>query len=317
MANAAAHAASTAGTGRQNHAQRMHAVLRHIDAHLDQSLTLGELAAVASFSPYHFHRLFTAWMAGETPGSYIRQRRVQLGAHRLLTQPDLPILQVALTVGFGSGEAFARAFKQRFGQSPTAWRQDFLANRNPDQVLRNLDQAPPQQPDQNAPMTHHAPSFDLDQVCLIERPDTRIAYLRHEGPLGLAVQHFWHAEVQPWLRRLGWPPQAQYGISHDDPVVSDPERCRYDAAVDVPPGLPVPSGIFTARLPGGRYAALPFHGRAEHIGHAWSALLRDWLPDSGWQLDYRPCFECYPVDSRVDPDTGVFGCDICIPVAVA
>lgn len=294
----------------------MHAVLRHIDAHLDQPLTLGGLAAVANFSPYHFHRLFSAWMAGETLGGYIRQRRVQLGAHRLLTQPEQPILQVALAVGFGSGEAFARAFKQRFGRSPTAWRQDVLANRNLDQALRNLDQAAPPPHEQNAPMIH-APSFDLDQVRLIERPPTRIAYLRHEGPLGLPVQRFWRTQVQPWLRRLGWPAQVQYGISHDDPLVSDPERCRYDAAVEIPADAQLPQGTFTALLPGGRYAALSFYGRADHIGMAWSALLRDWLPDSGWQLDYRPCFERYAVDARVDPETDAFGCDICIPVALA
>ena len=287
----------------------MHAVLRHIDAHLDQPLTLGELAAVAHFSPYHFHRLFSAWMAGETLGGYISQRRVQLGAHRLLTQPDLPVLQVALAVGFGSGEAFARAFRQRFGQSPTAWRQAWRARRNLDQVALPL-------PEQNAPMSH-APSFDLTQVRLVERPHTRIAYLRHEGPLGLPVQRFWHTEAQPWLRRLGWPTQVQYGISHDDPLVSDPERCRYDAATEVPAGTPLPQGTLTALLPGGRYAALSFFGRADHIGHAWAALLRDWLPGSGWQLDYRPCFECYAADARFDPGTGAFACDICIPVAVA
>ncbi|HLO93553.1 MAG TPA: GyrI-like domain-containing protein [Burkholderiaceae bacterium] len=316
MSNAAAHAALPAGGGRQDHAQRMHAVLRHIDAHLDQPLTLGQLAAVANFSPYHFHRLFSAWMAGETLGGYISQRRVQLGAHRLLSQPGQPILQVALAVGFGSGEAFARAFKQRFGQSPTAWRRAFRANRNPDQVLRNLDQTAPALPEQNEPMPH-APSFDLDQVRLVERYHTRIAYLRHEGPLGLPVQQFWLTEVQPWLRRLGWPAQVQYGISHDDPVVSNPERCRYDAGVDVPSGTPLPPGTFTALLPGGRYAVMPFRGRADHIGLAWSALLRDWLPDSGWQLDYRPCFERYAVDCGFDPETGAFSCEICVPVAIA
>ncbi|MGM9516011.1 AraC family transcriptional regulator [Roseateles sp. DB2] len=255
-------------------------------------------------------------LAGETLGSYISQRRVRLGAHRLLTQPDLPVLQVALAVGFGSGEAFARAFRHRFGQSPTAWRQAWRAHRNLDQALSNLDQMALPPPEQNAPMSH-APTLDLAQVRLVERLPARIAYLRHEGPLGLPVQRFWQTQVQPWLRRLAWPTQVQYGISHDDPMVSDPERCRYDAATEVPAGSPVPQGTLTALLPGGRYAALPFFGRADHIGHAWAALLRDWLPGSGWQLDYRPCFECYSVDGRADPETGVFACDICIPVALA
>jgi len=46
----------------------------------------------------------------------------------------------------------------------------------------------------------------------------------------------------------------------------------------------------------------------------WAALLRDWLPSSGLQLDARPCFEHYPKGSGYNPQTGVFACEICIPV---
>lgn len=99
----------------------MHRVLEHIDQQLDEPLELDALAAVANFSPFHFHRLFTAWM-GETLGDYVRRRRLEVGAMRLVAQPRLSVLQVALSVGFGSAEAFARAFKFRFGAPPTAWR---------------------------------------------------------------------------------------------------------------------------------------------------------------------------------------------------
>ncbi|HEY3195909.1 MAG TPA: AraC family transcriptional regulator [Candidatus Dormibacteraeota bacterium] len=74
-----------------------------------------------NFSSFHFHRLFTAWF-GETLGEYVRRRRLETAALRLVAQPRLPVLQVALSVGFGSTEAFARAFKARFGSTPTAWR---------------------------------------------------------------------------------------------------------------------------------------------------------------------------------------------------
>ena len=76
---------------------------------------------MAHFSAFHFHRLFRAW-TGETLGDYLRRRRVETGALRLATQPRSTVLEVALAVGFGSGEAFARAFRQRFGATPSAWR---------------------------------------------------------------------------------------------------------------------------------------------------------------------------------------------------
>jgi AraC-like DNA-binding protein len=85
----------------------MHRVLEHIDRHLDETLELETLAAVANFSPFHFHRLFAAWM-GETLGEYLRRRRLEMAALRLITQPDTPVLHVALSVGFASAEAFAR-----------------------------------------------------------------------------------------------------------------------------------------------------------------------------------------------------------------
>jgi AraC family transcriptional regulator len=60
---------------------------------------------------------------------------------------------------------------------------------------------------------------------------------------------------------------------------------------------------------------MPYQGTGAGIGAAWDALLRDWLPTSGLQLDARPFFEHYPVDGRYDAKTGAFTCNICVPVA--
>ena len=57
--------------------RRMHAVVDYIDRHLDQKLDLAALADVASFSPFHFHRLFRALM-GEALGDYVRRRRLEI-----------------------------------------------------------------------------------------------------------------------------------------------------------------------------------------------------------------------------------------------
>ena len=108
---------------------RMHRVLAHIDEHLDEQLALAALAEVAHFSPFHFHRLFSAWM-GETLGDYLRRRRVEVAAMRLAAQPHTRILNIALSVGFGSAEAFTRAFKSHFGSLPTAWREHQSSLRN-------------------------------------------------------------------------------------------------------------------------------------------------------------------------------------------
>src|SRR3984893_5407048 len=127
---------------RSEYAARMHRVLEYIDRQLDQQLELDTLAKVANFSSFHFHRLFTAWF-GETLGDYVRRRRLEVAALRLVAQPRLAVLQVALSVGFGSTEAFARAFKTRFGSTPTGWRDSQRRNRDQSKSKRDQAVAPP------------------------------------------------------------------------------------------------------------------------------------------------------------------------------
>ncbi len=294
---------------RAEYAARMHRVQAHIDEHIDQPLDLPRLARVAHFSAFHFHRLFAAWM-GETLGDYLRRRRLELAAMRMIAQPRLPVLAVALSVGWGSGEAFARAFKLRFGCSPSAWR----AARKNDQALRNPGQALARARADDG--LSDPPSLEsLMQVQLIDRAATRIAYRRHVGPYGPSIHAFWMNEAAPWMQTHGLHQRPRYGISHDDPSITEPASCRYDAAVEVDAAFVPGPGAFVTTVPGGRYASMPFFGTSEEIGAAWQGLLRDWLADSGLQLDARPCFEYYAPDARYDAASGRFACDIVIPVA--
>jgi AraC family transcriptional regulator len=286
----------------------MHRVLEHIDRHLDESLDLEALAGVANFSPFHFHRLFAAWM-GETLGEYLRRRRLEVAAQRLVAQPRLPVLQVALSVGFGSAEAFARAFKGRFAETPSAWRS--AEHRKRDQAKRKPDQAAGLRGTDDGTMKNT--SIDLN-VKLVDRQPVNVAYLRRVGPYGPGLSDFWSETVAPWMATNNLLGKPRYGISHDDPNITAPEKLRYDAAVEVPEDFTGSGPYLKTMIPGGKYASSRFKGTGDQIGAAWESLLRDWLPDSGMQLDGRPFFEYYPTDAAYDPKTGAFECDLCIPV---
>lgn len=296
----------------------MHRVLAYIDGHLEDSLDLETLACVANFSSYHFHRLFSAWM-GETCGSYLRRRRVEVAARRIVGEPGTRILNIALSVGFGSGEAFARAFKVRFGCSPTTWRveQSRLGHGNSksDQVKSKPDQATVPAVEDHGFSTHASKEIPMN-VQVVNRKPTTVAYLRHVGPYGESIGRFWQDVYIPWAvsNKLG-EGHARYGISHDDPDITAPEKCRYDACAEVSDEFVATGGAFKATIPGGKYAVLDFQGTAGQIAGAWTTLLRDWLPSSGLQLDARPCFEYYPEGAAHDPVTGEFECQICIPVS--
>lgn len=301
---------------RSEYESRMHRVLAHIDEHLDEQLVLATLAEVAHFSPFHFHRLFSAWM-GETFGDYLRRRRVEVAAMRLAAQPRTKILNIALSVGFGSAEAFTRAFKSRFGCSPTAWREhqssQRVANSNSGQVNGKRGQA------LQVPFAEHEVSRNLNKeiimkVTLIDRQPATVAYLRHVGPYGEPIARFWQETYVPWavMNKLG-ADHARYGISYDDPSITAPEQCRYDACAEVAPDFVATGGALKTTIPSGKYAVLNFKGTVAQVGEAWAALLRDWLPSSGLQLDARPCFEYYP-KGAANCEAGKFECEICIPV---
>jgi AraC family transcriptional regulator len=286
--------------------KRMHAVVEHIDRHLDQKLDLDTLAGVAHFSPFHFHRLFGALM-GEAPGDYLRRRRLEIAAVRLRAQQRVPVLSIALGVGFGSAEAFTRAFRARFECTPTEWR-----NSKHDQMARKAGQAPRLDRGKTGGSGNKE---TVMKVRLIDRDPVHVAYLRYTGPYGPSIGLFWMDAVAPWMATNNLMGRDRFGISLDDPSVTKPARCRYDACVASPEGEVLSGNPQRKVIPGGKYAALAFEGTGAEIGAAWDRLLRDWLPKSGLQLDSRPFFEYYPIDGRYDPKTGAFSCDICVPVA--
>ncbi len=294
---------------RTEYARRMQRVLDHIDTHLAEALELKALAAVAHFSPFHFHRVFAGWM-GETLGDYLRRRRLERAAWLLRHHPAVPVLNVALEVGFGSGEAFARAFKLRYGAAPSAWRQ----RRNPDQADRNLDQAwrgPALQHDGIDPPMKDAPMLNVE---LHELPPVRVAALRHVGPYGSPIGEFWARRFVPWARDQQLPIATRYGLSYDDPLDTPPSQCRYDAAMEVPADYQPHGGAQMLDLPGGLYAVAHFHGASADIERAWPWLFKEWLPNSGYQIDDRPCFERQGCNDVGGGPGLPFSCDICIPV---
>ena len=153
------------------------------------------------------------------------------------------------------------------------------------------------------------------QARILELAPVNIACLRYVGPMGLEVGQFWQRTVQPWLQENGLENVARYGIGHDDPDLTPPDRCRYDACAEVPANFLAASNVHLTTLPGGWYAAIDFRGKAEEMGAAWTALFSQWLPGSGFSLDAaRPCFEHYAPNAFHDRKSGEFACDLCLPV---
>ncbi len=89
-----------------------------LDDHRD---TGDELAATMHFSRFHFDRLISS-VAGEPPRAFRRRILLERAAYRMITA-RAPLLDIAVEAGYGSHEAFTRAFAKAYGLQPSVWRQ--------------------------------------------------------------------------------------------------------------------------------------------------------------------------------------------------
>jgi AraC family transcriptional regulator len=149
-------------------------------------------------------------------------------------------------------------------------------------------------------------------IAIVERQPVTVFYLRYTGPYGEPLGKFWRNTVSPWLADHGLLDCPRYGVVVDNPMNTAPAKCRYDACVEVPAGLRLPDAAETTIL-GGRYAVTHFKGTGAGIGAAWVAFTNACLASHPTDAQ-RPPFEHYPRGASFDTRTGVFACELCLPV---
>src|SRR5262249_31553230 len=133
--------------------ERILRVLVHIQQHLDEALPLEDLARVACFSPYHFHRIFEG-MVGESVKEHTRRLRLERAAFRLKFT-DQPVSCIASEAGYEAHDSFTRAFRAMFGEAPSQFRESQRAL-----------------PFTMVPSSiHYVPNGKLDQLYNLQRGD--------------------------------------------------------------------------------------------------------------------------------------------------
>src|SRR5436305_7871296 len=178
----------------QDYHARMQRVLDHIDRHLDEQLDLNALSGVAAYSKYHFHRQFTATF-GLSVHRYVQLARMKRASHRLAYGDAQSVTDIAMDAGYDAPDAFARAFRQRFGQSPSSFRKSpdwepWLAAFGP------LDNA----------RSKLMKTFTTDDVTIRDVPPTRVAIMEHRGSpatLGATIQR-----LIAWRTKAGLHPST-------------------------------------------------------------------------------------------------------------
>jgi AraC family transcriptional regulator len=272
---------------RQTYQERILNVLVHIQNHLDETLALEDLARVAHFSPYHFHRMFRG-MVGESVKEHVRRLRLERAAHRLKFT-DLPVTRIAFEAGYETHEAFTRAFRALFEESPSGFRETHQpipypkapadVHYDPSGKLAGCRLALPQQP----PL-----AVRLEDVAPL-----RLAFMRHVGPyadVGRTWMRFMMWAGMRGLLKTGW---TMIGIVHDDPEVTPADKVRYDACLTVDDRFQPEGDVGVQGLDGGAYAVATHLGPYQDLSDTYARLCGDWLLTSGCELRSTPCFEIY------------------------
>lgn len=101
----------------------------HADRHYREAIDLEQLAAVAMFSKWHFHRLFTVTY-GVSPAAYLSERRIER-AQDLLRSTNLTVTEVCHAVGFSSLGSFSSRFRAVVGETPSEYQRRYARDGAP------------------------------------------------------------------------------------------------------------------------------------------------------------------------------------------
>lgn len=302
---------------------RINRVVDYIDTNLDKDFSLEELAGVAAFSKFHFHRVFYG-MIGETLFQFITRIRVQKAASFLTANPKMTMTQIASACGFADSAHFSRSFKSRFGMSPRDYRtrrgggegNAVQENGNFNQTFGNFVKASSSGSGYSRVYQTDSRRNEMEgKVEIKDFPETTVAYVRYIGPYKGDAELFagLFGKLMSWAgpRGLATAEAKSLIVYHDNPEITEESKLRVSVCLTVPKNTQVDGEIGRMTIEKGRYAFARFRPTPAEYTAAWNWVFSEWLPSSGWQCDDKPCFELYhggeDAEGRVDVD-------ICVPV---
>jgi AraC family transcriptional regulator len=268
--------------------------LWYIESHFGDALTLDDIATACGVSRFHMSRAF-AESTGLSVMRYVRGRRLSEAA-RALSDGAADILSVALVAGYGSHEAFTRAFRDQFGLTP-----DVLRSQNNVQELPLLEAL---RIDPAHRFELSEPRLERGRVLLIAGLTQRYSYDSRGAGIPLQWQRF-----VPHLGNVpGQVGTATYGVCYND----DEEGIDYLCGIEVSDLSRIPTTFAGVRLAERRYAVFVHRDHISSIRSTVQAIWNEWLPRSGYRAANVPDFERY--GARFNPVTGAGEMELWVPI---
>ena len=268
-----------------------------VESNLRRPLSLEEIAGLSGVTPPYLTRAFAS-ATGHSLMRYARARRLSEAARILaLGVPD--ILGLALDIGYGSHEAFTRAFREHFGVTPESVRDG--------RCHRNLELTEPLIMDASPELILAEPRIEKRKSMLLAGLVQTYA-MKDIGGIPSQWEKFnaWYGQIPDTVGG------SYYGASLS---YTEEKGCEYMCAVEVSDKSDLPKTLATYTVPAATYAIFRQPGHITlmrpTIGTAWSR----WLPQSGHTADEAPLIECY--GPEFDPVTGNGGFEIWLPLKTA
>jgi AraC family transcriptional regulator len=264
---------------KDSYAERIDRVLVHIAEDIDRRHSLDDLAGVACFSPYHFHRVYRA-VTGETVDETVRRLRLHRAAFEL-NSTALPIARIATRAGYGSVAAFSRTFRADYGHPPASYRR-----------IRN------DLPGVHKPKRKDLPMYDIE---IGTTPRLRLVGLDHKGDYNAIGTTFERVSAMAAAKGLFNAGTRMLGIYYDSPDAVPAAQLRSFAGLTVPEDYTPDNGMRIEVIEAGAVASLLHKGPYAELSKAYDHLFCDWLPSSGREPADRPPFEEYLNNPRELP----------------
>lgn len=290
-----------------DHLARIQKAVDFIEEHLSDDLQVETIAKVAGFSKWHFQMIFSA-AVGDSLKSYIRSRRLTRAMSELAT--DKRIVDIALDAGFDSQEAFTRAFKIIFKQSPGECRKIGI---NPSHIKKM--KITMEYLDHLYKGINMEPVFKkLNEMKIVGVSGVFISVLSNEKNAHVIIPKLWQTYMPRKHEIKNGMSSNDLGVCFEVPAERQtrPDECLYVAAKEVSSIDEIPEGMEAFTIPAGEYAVFTHRGGVEKFELTMNYIFGSWLPSSGKKLRHAPDIEFY--DHRFKLNSEDSELDVYIPI---
>jgi|WetSurSiteA1Bulk_404760.scaffolds.fasta_scaffold28201_2 AraC family transcriptional regulator len=279
--------------------------VEYMERNLTNPASISDVASAAAYSTFHFVRLFKA-LTGDTPGSYLRRRRLTEAAGEL-ARSRRRIIEIAIDYQFQSQEAFTRAFKDCFGITPSAFRKK--GNTSPMGTARRIDEL----------FLIHCMEVITMEPRIVKREAIKLIGIMYYGDnKNWEIPKIWE-EFMPLMKKIPncLPLQEAYGLCFYTESFSKSGLFYYMAGLPVSSLDEIPMELVGKILPAAEYAVFTHKpliaGKTSNIKDAYAHVYGTWLPKSPYVNPYAYDFEYYSerFKGNTNPDSEL---DIYIPI---